>query len=67
MSGCLIPSGVEREMVENLRPHYGIHNPASPGKLNKNIQLPDATVGTIHNWIEEEDYEIEGRGSNLAA
>jgi len=54
-------------MVENLRPHYGIHNPASPGKLNKNIQLPDATVGTIHNWIEEEDYEIEGRGSNLAA
>ena len=48
----------DADAIETLRPHYGIHNHSKPGKLNKNIGMPDVSIGVLSNWIWEEDHQL---------
>ena len=46
---------VQREGLEYLKPHYGIHSYEKLGKLNNNARLPDVDVGVFAAFLEEEE------------
>lgn len=50
----ILLSDLEERLFQPLEPHHDVHNFASPYSLNNHMVLPDATVGNISNWLEEE-------------
>lgn len=50
----LLLSEEEENLCKPLEPHHDIHDFSRPYSLNNHMALPDATVGIISNWLEEE-------------